>query len=449
MAKIDRAARKKARIERRANDWTKINLDFGPQDEKYFIDITKKLNKGGSISDLTEMELATFMKLAMNPPSKERMNKLLSSKDAGVEGIKYDQVETWVEKAKQELSSPENKNRLLELSRKQDIANKNTAYSNAIGLMLSAADVATGQSQIAEFRRRTKELKRPTRPGVMATDPYLDAAKKAAERGTYGESIAAKAARQQSFDAYQQDIQNARVASTGQAGGYGALAQAATTRLGRRGAEMAPQIEAFRQGREQQRAQMAGLSAEENVARYKSMAEMYPSDLKAYGEEATAVGELGQMGYLNRRTGLSEVAGYVPIMYGNERINRKYQSLRDALTTRGISPESADDYVAGVAQNDQRRNQQTATQQVAPLTGYNVPSVAGRMESPSEIYTGRVGYDIPNLPERFPVPAGMFPPQLTQQQQLAVAPFGYKPEDYTRRSRQELAKKYGYPYKSF
>lgn len=405
MAKqIDRLARKRARIQRRANS-SELDLNFGPEDEAVYVDLVKKLNKGGTVSNFTDQELATFVKLSMRSPGKETIDKLNAL--AGKEGIKPEEVGKMIEAQRATLSDPANKKRLLELSRKQDIANKNTMYSNALGLMLSAGDIAAGQKQISEFQRRTKELKRPTRPGPMAADPYLDAAKKVAERGTYGETIAAKAARQQSFDAYQQDIQNVRVASTGQAGAYGAGAQAAVTRLGRRGAEMAPQIEAMRQGREQQRAQMAGLSAQENAARYKTMADMYPFDLETYQAESKAIGEMGAAGYQNRRLGMAEMAPFAATMYGNERINRRYNALTNQLMSMGVPPEQA------------QKTAQDAMPRVAPPTGYNIPKLPDKLGAPSRVYTGKVGYDIPKMPDRLPVPPGMFPAQLSQSQQLA------------------------------
>lgn len=344
MAKQNPQSRRAARAERAVTRrLTKMGLyDFSGVTEKDFpdfINIAEKINKNQTtLMDLSNDDLKTFIGFTMNS-TPEMLTKL--AEYGKKTGIQPDKVNEFVESMRTQLASPQYRQKLLQVSKEQDIKNKTAAFSNAVGVMLSGADMALSVKQLSEYNRQLKEQKRPTRPGPMQADPYLAAAKKAAEVGTYQEPIAAKAARQQAFDAYQQDLQNSAVASTGQAGAYGAQAQAAVTRLGRRGAEMAPQVEAFRTARQQQYGQMANLSAEENAKRYASLYAPYETDMVQYGREQASLAALGQAGRANLRTSMYDMGEYAPLL-ATPYVNRKYETLRAAMEARGMSPEQAD-----------------------------------------------------------------------------------------------------------
>jgi hypothetical protein len=342
----DRQSRRADRMARRAA--RKLNLyDFsGVSEEDFpdFINIAERINKGQStLMQLNNDDLKTFIGFTMN--SNPEMLKKLAEYGKKT-GIEPDKVNEFVESMRKQLASPAHRQKLLQISKEQDLKNKTAAFSNAAGLLLVGADLASSVRQLSEYNRQLKEQKRPTRPGPMQADPYLSAAKKAAETGTFQESIAAKAARQQAFDAYQQDLQNSAVSSTGQAGAYGAQAQAAVTRLGRRGAEMAPQIEAFRNQRQQQYGQMAQLSAAENQARYESLAAPYKTDMEQYAREQASLAALGQSGRANLRTAMYDLGDYAALA-ATPYVNRKYDKLRAAMEARGMSPEEADKYAKG------------------------------------------------------------------------------------------------------
>lgn len=337
MAKRSRNSYRRGRGLDNQYDFSQIS----EQDFPDFVTLAKRLNQGETtMMGLNDRDIQLFLDVAMNSDPKTLQMLTEIGKKQGIEPDKMTQL---IEEGRKQLASPANRQRLLDVSKKRDMANKTTAFSNAVGVLLSGADLAQSVKQLREFNRLSKEAKRPTRPGPLQADPYLDAAKKAAERGTFQESIAAKAGRQQAFDAYQQDLQNARVGSTGQAGAYGALGQVATTRLGRRGAEMAPQIEQIRQGRQQQYGQMAQLSAAENQARYNSLASMYAPDMEQYQAEQQSLAALGQAGRQNLRTSMYEMGQYAPLM-ARPFVNRKYENLRSALESRGMNPQQAEQF---------------------------------------------------------------------------------------------------------
>lgn len=217
------------------------------------------------------------------------------------------QVSAYVDQARLMIASPENKDRLARIKADMDAKNKTTAFSNAVNLFLAGTDLTAAQRQVSEYKRNLKSLQRPGALPVQGRDPYLAAALRSAETAPARETVSALAAGQQLSDIYRGELAMAPVAAAGQAGAVGALSQAAATRRRRGAMEMMPALEQIRAQQQGERAQLAGLSAQEaaNINRSMQYAQMQAMD--QYNKEAQANAMLGAAGYQNRLQALGEL----------------------------------------------------------------------------------------------------------------------------------------------
>jgi hypothetical protein len=216
-------------------------------------------------------------------------------------------VSAYIDEARKQIGSPENKDRLARIMAEQDAKNKTTAFSNAVNLFLAGTDLTAAQRQVSEYKNQVKSLQRPGALPVQGRDPYLAAALRSAETAPARETVSALAAGQQLGDIYRSELMQAPVAAGGQAGAVGALSQAAATRRRRGAMEMMPALEQIRAQQMGERTQLAGMSAQEGANINRSMQEAQVRAMDQYNKEAQAAAALGAAGYQNRLTALGEL----------------------------------------------------------------------------------------------------------------------------------------------
>lgn len=275
---------------------------------KFFI-IAKNLNNK---VDVTDDDYKFFMAIAPNlgqfdETKFKQLSEIINKDRKPGETLNPADVGAYIDEARKQIASPENRDRLARIKADVDAKNKTTAFSNAVNLFLAGTDLLAAQRQVSEYKRNLKSLQRPGALPVQGRDPYLAAALRSAETAPARETVSALAAGQQLSDIYRGELAMAPVAAAGQAGAVGALSQAAATRRRRGAMEMMPALEQIRAQQQGERAQLAGLSAQEaaNINRSMQYAQMQAMD--QYNREAQANAMLGAAGYQNRLQALGEL----------------------------------------------------------------------------------------------------------------------------------------------
>ena len=271
-----------------------------------------------------------FAKYTPDTDSKEFKSQL------EVAGMTGDEATVLMEKAYTAgLQNPELKakyaEQVLKLKKGEIAGNVRTALNTA----LAAADIITSNKQIKEAQRAARRSQRPQRPAPLTADPLLDRAITEAQQGNFDIARRLAPAQQALLDQYLGDMQTARVASTGQAGAYGALGQVASLRRGR-GAlglgAMANQIESENRNRQDR---LLGMKLDQNQAIQQSQAQYYPADLQQYGLDQQMAANLGATGRANLRGALPQLGQDIPDMIANLNAKKRRAAIEAAMMPYG------------------------------------------------------------------------------------------------------------------
>ncbi len=258
----------------------------------------------------------------------------------------------------------------------ESIAKTKTGQAVVAGIntLLAGGDlIESQQQQINRFKAGEKRSRRPSRHPVLEKDHYLTATKADALQESYAPSVAERAATAGIQEAYQGDLANARIASSGQASGFGTLAQAAASRKGRRLVELAPTLNEVDMARKARIDRLAGQSAAENQAINQSAGMYYPTDLRQYQFEQEQLANLGQAGFENRRFATGQLAAQIPNLanlYTEERFNR----YRSRLPER-YAEELAKFDAQNLSQLEMNRNTSSILDN---MSGYRPGYITGR-----------------------------------------------------------------------
>ncbi len=271
--------------------------------------------KTNGVKGLSKDDVKFFLEFQLDF-DKAKHDELKSKKVRG-EQLSPEEVDSLTDGLTAAFTLPENKARVLESAQELDTKRTTEKVRTGVGLLLSGVDLVQAQSQINKFKTESAKSVRPARPERLTKDPYLQYAKESAVRERQSPSVAVQAAKTGIEDAYMSDLQNAKIASSGQTGAYGAYAQAATNRKGRRMLELAPVAQGIQQAQNDRIDRLAGLSLQERSAINESAGRYYPTDVNAYQNEQQALAELGQTGFANRRDamyglGRSVIGGISP-----------------------------------------------------------------------------------------------------------------------------------------
>lgn len=220
------------------------------------------------------------------------------------------------------LANPDTKNLYLAHAEKLKKGKIAKDARNILNTALATGDVITSAQQIREGNRAARRSQRPQRPAPLTEEPLLNQAIQEASQGNFDIARRLAPAQQAIVDQYLSDMNTAKVASTGQAGTFGALGQVASMRRGR-GAQqlgaMANQIDMENRRRQDQ---LLGMKMDQNQAIQQSQAQYYPTDLQQYSLDQQMAADLGATGRANMRGAVTNLAQGVPDAVANMRRQR-------------------------------------------------------------------------------------------------------------------------------
>ena len=249
-----------------------------------------------------------------------------------------------VEMAKKAYASPEGKAAIIDQAEKAATQAATEKGVSAANIALDLTGLAASLGQIKAGDRAAATSRRPNRPVGLTADPLLQQQIADAQQGTLDAARRVAPAQQAIMDQYLSDLNQAEVASAGQAGTYGALAQVASQRRGRGAQQLAPIIDDIR-AREQGRLDnLTAMKLNENQAIQQSNAQFYPTDMNQYQMEQQAAAQLGSQGRSNLFQSLANFGSDVVPVAANYATKRRFDGIRQALSSS--APQHVDNVIA-------------------------------------------------------------------------------------------------------
>lgn len=184
------------------------------------------------------------------------------------------------------------------------------------GVLRDLIQTGVGASQISQSNRALRGLRRPTPPGVPGEDKVFSNALSEAQRGTFNAARTIEPAKQAIQGGFANDLAVARDVSGGQAGTYGALAQAAANRRNRSFGELAPMAD---NARAREQARVDELLQTRQIQRqrdYQNRMSLYDANNDAYQQDSNAAAELGAAGRDNLYGGIGNLSSSLPVLGG-------------------------------------------------------------------------------------------------------------------------------------
>jgi hypothetical protein len=321
---------------------------------KKYLAILKKVREGREVS---KEDLSFFAEYTPEVDS-SKMEAIIASGDFSNPA----EVQAALQEASVALqTSPEYKDKISQAAADNEGTEVAGKITQGLNMLLGLRDISQSKQQINASNAALAKSKRPSRPVVPQRDQYLQQALRSAEQGTFDSERAMAPVRAEIQDQYLTDQANAKTASTGQSGAFGAYSQLAANRRNRAALNLAPIQDQVRSREQQRYDNLLGMRLDETQNMFQNQASTYPYELQQYRAEQDAAGELGAMGRENLRNSVFGVASQIPQAVGDEYAKRRYRKLYDQLSM--YSPEAADIGVKG----NQYLDQQLYTQQFNPF----------------------------------------------------------------------------------
>jgi len=239
------------------------------------------------------------------------------------------------------LTSPENKEKVLGLAQKAEQGKISQNVRAGLNLALAGTDIATSISQIKKGDALSKNARRPSRPPVLQRDQLLQQALSDTGNSRNDVTRVLLPAQQGILDAYQTDLGNARTASTGQAGAYGAYAQGAVNRRERANLDLVPLADQVRRENQRRYDNLVGQHIQEGQMINQSQGRFYPEDLYQFNLDRQMGADLGQVGRANLRSSLTGLGQQLPNTIANYATQRKYDDIYNRMIAQGYGEENA------------------------------------------------------------------------------------------------------------
>ena len=299
---------------------------------KRYYAIAKRMASG----DVPKEDLEFF--LSFSP----KLDRAKLQKLAADEGKTLDDVTADVLSAGHALQTSDSyKDTLLEVAQSAETGKLGDDLAAGINLVLAGSNIAQSINQIRTSNNQLSRSKKPTRPVIPARDAALQQALRSSQEGTNDAGRALAPAQAQIQDQYQNDIANAKIASTGQAGAYGSYAQLAADRRNRSSMELAPIQDQIRRGEQDRTDRLIGARMGETQQMYENQAQMYPDDLYQYNQEQVDAGQLGAYGRGNLNRSLSNAGQQAAPFAAKYLTERRHRNLRNKATAM-YGPDFAD-----------------------------------------------------------------------------------------------------------
>lgn len=312
--------------------------------QRYF-SIVDKINAG---LELDNSELEFFA--SFTPEIDEaKINKYLEGKEGASPETFRDAL---LEASRKLKSSPEYKDRLLKISTDAKGKELSDKITTGASLLLAGTDVANSIAQIKAANSASRKTRKPSRPAIPQRDNLLAQALRQAQDGNFEAERAIAPVRAEIQDQYQSDLANAKLASTGQAGAYGAYTQLAADRRNRAALNLAPIQDQILARQQQNYNNLLGMRMDETQQMFNNEANLYNTDLDQYNREQQAIASLGAVGRENLRGSLYNLGSNIAQSAGNLYSQRKYRNLKNQLYS-SFDPELAERMFKANVQLDQ------------------------------------------------------------------------------------------------
>jgi Arc/MetJ-type ribon-helix-helix transcriptional regulator len=319
---------------------------------KKYLAIAKKLREGKATSD----EVNFFIEYTPQI-DQAKIDKLVK----GGEFASYEDAQAAIREASISLqSSPEYKQQLINLSQEAEAGRISENLASGLNLIMGGVDIANSLKQVRAGDAAARRSRRPSRPAVPQRDMYLQAALRGAEEATFDGERALAPARAEIQDQYLSDVSDAKIASGGQQGSYGAFRQLAANRRNRAGLNLIPIADGIRREQQGRYDNLLGMRADETQQMFRNNVGLYGSDLDQYNQDQAAAASLGATGRSNLRDSLYNMAGQGANFIGRNASKRKYDRIRNQMSMYGDTAAEAavkaeqnlDFYSNGMRRND-------------------------------------------------------------------------------------------------
>lgn len=234
-------------------------------------------------------------------------------------------------------SSPVHKEKMLEIASEKAGNETSEKVTQGLNILLAGSDILTSINQIQESKSQLSKSRKPSRPAVPQRDAYLQQALRGAQQGTYDTQRALAPVQAEIQDQYQTDIVNAKTASTGQAGQFGAYAQQAADRRNRAAMQLAPISDSIKAREQGNYNNLLGMRANETQQMFQNQAQLYPYDLQQYRTEQESAGALGATGRENLRNSMFGLASQIPNIAKN-RTRDRWRQAYNTMSMYGEEP---------------------------------------------------------------------------------------------------------------
>jgi len=212
----------------------------------------------------------------------------------------------------------------LQYAQTQALQNKQAGRlgqaSQGLDILLNGIQMATGLKQIATAKNAASQVLPPSLPGVPGRDPYLNQALTDTRLGTINQADVLRPAQAGIQDAYRASLNQAQVASGGQAGAYQGMANLANLQRMRANLGLAPMAQQAKAQNQQLYNQLLSERLGETQNQFANRSANAGMAFDQYNMDANAVGALGSAGRTNAFTAgqrlTSNLQGLAPYFVG-------------------------------------------------------------------------------------------------------------------------------------
>lgn len=381
-----RAQRRAAALQ---NPYNTVMLPINEANTARYLTLAKLINQGQRISP---DDMYFVLKYDLGVVDNNKLATLTQKYNASITDPKQrltaEDTTALLEEMKKSLASPAYKQQILTALQKAETEDYTGKLKSAMEIAIGATNMAVGAKQLSAYNKLAKESTKPAAPGMPVETPDYQAARRAVQQSIYQPSIAQKAAEAGIKETYQAELQNAKTAAGGQAGAYGALAQSAATRRGRRQVELAPQIAQIEAENRRNLINFGADSQRLQQQQYGNAVNMYQQQMQNYADQQKTLGGLRSAGEQNVLAAGTQMLQQVPSIAGDRRIQQKYDTLRNQLLGMSVDPNKIDSFT-NVYNNLGQRVGEAANQAAIG----SIPNV------------NNIKYNINPLPENLPYPS--------------------------------------------
>lgn len=277
-------------------------------------------------------------------PSQEAMEGMLKNMKSLDKMDDSDDLSGTIDKMYTFFTSPEFSEHLARTQQANEDLLQDQRVAQGLALANTIWDLGLSANQVAQSNRSLKGSKEPSRRRLPQIDPRLsqeiDRASQELSEPSFREL---DPSRENIARTYAGELDQARVASAGQAGIYGALGQGAAQRRQQAGREMIPYASQLRQQAGGRLSQLLGMKESRQNVIDQIGENRYAQDLDMYLKEQQAAGQLGAVGRQNMAQSRGNLLTQLGPMASD--ITRAFRGMKVGEGEDELSLEDYNDYV--------------------------------------------------------------------------------------------------------